>query len=169
MLKYAIGGSIAIILLLSAALLISLGQHCSLEKPVPQTGAESKGDGSENRTKNTESNQQGSAPHSTQTKGPTATFELGVAERNKIEGRYYTEGGEGEKENWWHKFWREAKLGEFLLAVFTLFLVLFTGRFVVVHSSPLAGWRTSAYHDAKRRRCAGEKHKAAVNRSPDEP
>jgi hypothetical protein len=58
---------------------------------------------------------------------PTATFELRATSENKIEGNYYAEQAGEEKSNWSHKFICDTKIGEFSIAVFTLFLVIFTG------------------------------------------
>jgi hypothetical protein len=76
--------------------------------------------------KNTESAESGkdrTPPRREQT-NPTATFDLSISEPGKINGSYYAE---REKDDWAHKFWCDAKIGEFALVSFTLFLVVFTG------------------------------------------
>lgn len=65
-----------------------------------------------------------------------ATFDLRMAESNKIEGSYRTE-----KEDWWNKFFCDIKIDEIFLAVFTLFLVLYTARLY---------WATDKLTDADR-------------------
>ncbi|MEI8275865.1 MAG: hypothetical protein WCG00_07730 [Hyphomicrobiales bacterium] len=67
------------------------------------------------------------APPQGQQSDPTATFNLSVTDKGKIEGRYYAKDKPKEKEDWTEKFWCDAKIGEFSLVAFTLFLVLFTG------------------------------------------
>jgi hypothetical protein len=57
---------------------------------------------------------------------PSAIFDLRVAEPNKIAGRYYAE--KVDKEDWGHKFFCDIKIGEVLLAIFTLYLVFYTAR-----------------------------------------
>ena len=52
---------------------------------------------------------------------PTATFDLRVAEQNKIEGNYRN------NDDWRHSFWCDTKIGEFSIAAFNLLLVIFTG------------------------------------------
>jgi len=59
--------------------------------------------------------------------GKLVIFELRVTEQHKIEGQYYAQDGEGEEQSWVHKFICEIKIGEFSVAAFTLFLVIFTG------------------------------------------
>jgi hypothetical protein len=70
---------------------------------------------------------------------PAATFDLRMTDQNKIEGRYY--GEKADKEDWGHKFFCDIKIGEVLLAIFTLFLVIYTARLY---------WATRKLADADR-------------------
>jgi hypothetical protein len=98
-----------------------LGNFCSLEGAPPLESILNP-QRSENNPEHPNTSQQGTSQEREQAK-PTVTFDLRVAEPNKIEGRYHAE-----KEGWWHKFFCDTKIGEVLLAIFTLFLVLYTAR-----------------------------------------
>lgn len=64
--------------------------------------------------------------HSHKSTTPSGLLELQVTDPNKIEGRYYASETKRDEGNWVHKFICEIKIGEFAVAAFTLFLVIFT-------------------------------------------
>jgi hypothetical protein len=122
-------GSVSAAILFAAIVVgayLLLKNECSLHEPFVQFQSGSHGDGADNHAEGTKSRKQGAAPESAKSK-PSATFELRIAEPNKIEGTYYAENAEGDKGDWGHKFLCDTKIGEFSLALFTLVLVIFTG------------------------------------------
>lgn len=112
-----------------------LGSFCTLEGAPPNLESILNPHWSEKNREHPNTSQQSSPQEREQAK-PAATFDLRVAESNKIEGSYHAE-----KEGWWHKFFCDIKIGEVLLAIFTLFLVLYTARLY---------WATDKLADADR-------------------
>jgi hypothetical protein len=104
-------------LLLSAGALIA-GSFYVLETACSLPGQiESAADKNSETSKPSKNN----PPEKTQQAQPSATFDLRVTNPNTIEGNYYAP-----KDNWTRNFFCETKLGEFALACFTFFLVIFT-------------------------------------------
>jgi hypothetical protein len=115
MLKVALVGIFVLILAAIPASYLALEKTCSLEQGRNDEYAERA------------SNSSNSAAPNGQHPNPTATFNLRITGEGTVDGNYYAKNAEGEKEKWTHKFWCDAKIGEFALVVFTLFLVVFTG------------------------------------------
>jgi hypothetical protein len=116
----------------------SLKTWCSFDGSLPKFEAQLKPNGSNEKTNNPNASQQPTAQEWDQVK-PTASFDLHVTDSHKIEGRYYAE--KADKEDWGHKFFCDIKIGEVLLAIFTLFLVFYTARLY---------WATNKLADADR-------------------
>jgi hypothetical protein len=129
-----------------------LGNHCSLEGALPNLDSMLNPQRGEKNAEHTNTGQYGSPQEGEQAK-PTATFDLRVADPNKIEGRYHAE-----KEDWWHKFLCDIKIGEVLLAVFTLLLFLYTARLY---------WATDKLADADRPHVLADKYSLAGLRNTD--
>jgi hypothetical protein len=81
----------------------------------------------EENTKDANPGDQSAAPRGKASNKPTASFDLRITEPNKIEGNYYGTEGNREISNWRRNFWCDTKVGEFSIAIFNLFLVIFTG------------------------------------------
>jgi hypothetical protein len=120
-----IAGALLLAAILVSGAFLALNNACSLGNP-PMVGQQVQHGGGDEKPKGTEPSEQSSSPQGEKSK-PTARFELRKTDTNKVEGRYYAEDTDREKETWSHKFFCDTKIGEFTLAVFTLFLVLFTG------------------------------------------
>jgi hypothetical protein len=119
-------GPLLVVALLSLTAYLALKNECSLNEPLVNLDAHSQPNGANEDAKASGTGKEDTAPKTANTQ-PSARFDLSVTDSNKIEGRYYAENAEGEKGNWGHKFLCETKIGDFSLAVFTLFLVIFTG------------------------------------------
>jgi hypothetical protein len=118
-------GAALIFVLVLAGGFLGLQTWCSSEDHLPKLETPLQPNGSKENSEHSGASQQPASPEGEQTK-PSAAFDLRVTDQNKIEGRYYAE--KTEKEDWGHKFFCEIKIGEVLLAIFTLFLVFYTAR-----------------------------------------
>ena len=107
------------------AAFFALQKTCSSDDALIITQRHLQPDGANKNNEDANSGEKSSSPQRDQPK-PMATFNLRITEHDEIEGHYYAENGR-EKSDWVHKFICETKIGEFALAVFTFFLVLFTG------------------------------------------
>jgi hypothetical protein len=109
------------IMLVSAAPIGSyyiLQSVCSLQDHVSDGGAYKKPETPKLGEKNSrDQNQQAE---------PSATFDLRVAEPDKIEGKYSANKGDRKENNWGKNFLCDIKISEFAIAILTYFLVLFT-------------------------------------------
>jgi hypothetical protein len=98
---------------------------CSLDGHLPKLETPIQQGGSNKDAEHPDASQQDAPQKGEQTK-PAVTFDLRIAEPNKKEGSYYAE--KAEKEDWGRKFFCDVKIGEALVAAFTLFLVVYTAR-----------------------------------------
>src|SRR5882762_8207698 len=116
MLRVFVGTASSILLALALVLLsyAALNNSCSSSHAFIQSKSPMQPDGAKDYPEGTESSKQGAAPQGEKAK-PTATFELRIPEGNKIEGSYYADNADREKEDWGHKFLCDAKIGEFTL------------------------------------------------------
>jgi hypothetical protein len=121
-------GAVLIFALVLAGGFFGMKTWCSPEGHLPRLDAPLKPHGAKENSENSNAGQQAASPEGEQAK-PAATFDLRLADDNKLEGRYYTE--KTEQEDWSHKFFCDVKIGEVLLAIFTFFLVLYTARLYV--------------------------------------
>ena len=119
-------GAVLILALVTICAFLPLQKYCSSENALTKIESHAKPERANENAKNADSSEKSSSPESSEPK-PSATFKLRATSSNQIDGSYYAENREGEKENWSHKFWCETKVGEFAIALFTLLLVLFTG------------------------------------------
>jgi hypothetical protein len=129
MLKRNLVGAIGALLILVSVVLgafLSLQKECSLGNTLIKFDEHVKPNGTSDYAENPDSSKKSAAPETDEPR-PPATLKLRAANHNEIDGTYYAENSEGEKENWTHKFWCETKSGEFAIAIFTFLLVIFTG------------------------------------------
>lgn len=107
-----------------------LSSYCALD-PSPYAGI-----GNEQRADN-HSESGGNSEHNTtakedRPKNPTATFRLDLTAPKTIEGSYQAADTGGENRNWGRNFFCETKITDFLLAFFTLLLVVATSWLAAV-------------------------------------
>ena len=128
MLKVLIGTAGVVLILLGAATLsfFFLQRACSLQKPTANLAEQLNQSRPNDHAKDTNSGESSATPQGQEAR-PTATFKLRVTQPNEINGSYYAEEREGEKEDWMHRFWCDTKIGEFIIAIFTIVLAGFTG------------------------------------------
>jgi hypothetical protein len=62
-----------------------------------------------------------------QSRSPAASVELQITNQDKIEGKLYLETWQGTQAAWMHKFACDIRVGEFVIAIFSVFLAVFAG------------------------------------------
>jgi hypothetical protein len=126
MLRPVVAGAIGALIILGAvvcAAFFALQKECSSPH---QLSEYSKPNRPNDNAKDTRGRNESPAPEGNEAK-PTAIFKLRVTRPNEIDGSYYAENREEEKEDWSRKFWCDTKIGEFVIAIFTVALAVFTG------------------------------------------
>ena len=106
---------------------MSLAKVCSSDGPIIKFDSPLKPNGTNDNGEHSDASKNNTAPIGDKTE-PAATFNLRITEPNKIEGCYYSENDDRKKSNWSQSFICETKVGEFAIALFTFFLVVFTAR-----------------------------------------
>jgi len=119
-------GPLLIVVLLSWSGFVALKSACSSDSPLLKINQSLPPSRSYENTKISDTNGKDFALKNNQL-APSASFDLSVTGLNNVEGRYHAQNTEGNGSDWTRRFVCETKLGEFSLAVFTLFLVIFTG------------------------------------------
>ena len=66
-------------------------------------------------------------PKNAPSRSPVASFELQLSDPDKMEGRIYAGSSAADRGEWLHRFVCDIKVGEFAVAVFAFFLVVFIG------------------------------------------
>jgi hypothetical protein len=117
-------GAALIFFVVLAGGFFGLKTWCSSEGALPKFETPLKPDRGKENPEHSNTGQQPASPEGEQAK-PAATFDLRMTD----------------KEDWGHKFFCDIKIGEVLLAIFTLFLVIYTARLY---------WATRKLADADR-------------------
>lgn len=118
-------GALAIAVGIAAVTFYVLQNACSSGNAFVKTENTTQPERPNEDAKNPDSTDKSGSPNGEYAK--PATFEFRVTEPDKIEGRYHAKESGGNESEWVHKFICEIKIGEFSVAAFTLFLVIFTG------------------------------------------
>jgi hypothetical protein len=126
MLKIIAFGPLLVVIVLGWASFVALKNTCSLSGPLTKLTEPIKPNGADDNAKTPNSSELNPSPEAKDA-DPSARFDLSVTGPNKIEGHYYAQNAERGNGDWGRKFLCDTKVGEFALAIFTLFLVIFTG------------------------------------------
>ena len=129
MVKRIVIGAVGALLILGITVFLAffaLQKECSSPRPLAKVSEHVKSGQSTESAKDASDGNESTATEGREVK-PTAIFKLRIAQPSEIDGSYYAENREEEKESWSHKFWCDTKIGEFVIAIFTIALAIFTG------------------------------------------
>ena len=127
MLKYLVAACAALVIaaLVSYAVLAAMGNECSSDGALPAFLSQSNLNAPNSKSEKTNPGKQGN--NLPQSRSPAASVELQITNQDKIEGKLYLETSEGTKAAWMHKFVCDTRAGDFVIAVFSVFLAVFAG------------------------------------------
>ena len=128
MLRYLVAAITALVIaaLASYAVLVTMGNECSSSSALPKFLGSSDPNTSSNKAEKTNPAKQGTSSRA-QSKSPAVSVELEITNQDKIEGKLYVETWEGTKAAWMRKFVCDIRAGEFVVAIFSVFLAIFAG------------------------------------------
>ena len=126
--KYLVAASTALVIAAFAtyAALVTMSNECSSGNALPKFLSQSDPNTSNDNAEKTNPGRQGTGLRA-QSKSPAASVELEIINQDKIAGKLYLETWQGTKAAWVHKFVCDIRVGDFVIAIFSVFLAAFAG------------------------------------------